>query len=214
MISTLIGVGFMGKGIAKNLALKGLSQSQGPPPISQLHLYDTNAVQVGTFLQSVQDDIQPEIKAQIQVLNDPTAVLGQSGFVALSLPSESVCDRLLFDKSDGIISKFASDQSSLSPGRRFIVDHGTYSRDFVLYCHERIKKTVRADLGATCAYIDAPVSGGPQGAWNGTLSIMMGGDKKCIDCILPILKLYSTRCVHFGPVGKSKASETPSHPIS
>lgn len=40
-----------------------------------------------------------------------------------------------------------------------------------------------------CSSIDAPVSGGDVGAKNGTLSIMMGGERGAIETILPLLEV-------------------------
>ena len=50
--------------------------------------------------------------------------------------------------------------------------------------------------------LDAPVSGGPAGAWNGTLSVMVGGDTSAVDACRDILQLYSTNIKHMGGVGE------------
>lgn len=49
--------------------------------------------------------------------------------------------------------------------------------------------------------IDAPVSGGDVGAQNGTLSIMIGGDKEVYEKILPILQLFGSNIVYQGEAG-------------
>ncbi|MBA7710062.1 2-hydroxy-3-oxopropionate reductase [subsurface metagenome] len=50
------------------------------------------------------------------------------------------------------------------------------------------------------AYIlDAPVSGGEQGAINGTLSIMVGGDAKIFERCRPILEAMGKSIIHVGP---------------
>jgi 2-hydroxy-3-oxopropionate reductase len=51
------------------------------------------------------------------------------------------------------------------------------------------------------AMLDCPVSGGPQGAEAGTLSIMAGGPKEAFDECLPILQVMGERIVHFGESG-------------
>lgn len=51
------------------------------------------------------------------------------------------------------------------------------------------------------ASIDAPVSGGDVGAKNGTLSIMVGGDKEVFEKISPILQLFGLNIVYQGEAG-------------
>ena len=49
--------------------------------------------------------------------------------------------------------------------------------------------------------IDAPVSGGDVGARNGTLSIMIGGDKETVDRLQPVWQILGSTFVHQGPSG-------------
>jgi 2-hydroxy-3-oxopropionate reductase len=49
--------------------------------------------------------------------------------------------------------------------------------------------------------LDAPVSGGEQGAVDGKLSIMVGGDAADFDAALPVLEAVGTTIVHVGPAG-------------
>ncbi|HWK24063.1 MAG TPA: NAD(P)-dependent oxidoreductase [Ureibacillus sp.] len=49
--------------------------------------------------------------------------------------------------------------------------------------------------------IDAPVSGGDLGAQNGTLSIMVGGEKSVFEELLPILQTFGTNIVYQGDAG-------------
>jgi len=51
------------------------------------------------------------------------------------------------------------------------------------------------------AMLDAPVSGGPEGAANGKLSIMVGGDEETFRSVLPLLKVLGARVRHVGPQG-------------
>ena len=56
--------------------------------------------------------------------------------------------------------------------------------------------------GATgCAWIDAPVSGGPPAAGSGTLTVMAGGDAADIERVRPFLVDVAARITHMGPVG-------------
>lgn len=49
--------------------------------------------------------------------------------------------------------------------------------------------------------MDAPVSGGDIGAQNGTLSIMVGGEKEIFDQLLPVLEVFGANIVYHGPAG-------------
>jgi 3-hydroxyisobutyrate dehydrogenase len=52
--------------------------------------------------------------------------------------------------------------------------------------------------------VDAPVSGGDVGARNGTLSIMVGGDKDVIEGIKPLLETMGKQIVHQGGPGSGQ----------
>jgi 3-hydroxyisobutyrate dehydrogenase len=52
-----------------------------------------------------------------------------------------------------------------------------------------------------CQMLDAPVSGGEQGAIDGTLSIMVGGEDEAIEHCMPVLKAMGKTIVHVGPNG-------------
>jgi 2-hydroxymethylglutarate dehydrogenase len=50
-------------------------------------------------------------------------------------------------------------------------------------------------------FLDAPVSGGTAGAANGTLSIMVGGDKASFDQVKPLFDIIGKNVFHLGDVG-------------
>ena len=56
-------------------------------------------------------------------------------------------------------------------------------------------------------FVDAPVSGGVEGAINGRLSVMAGGKSADILRIRPILEAISTTITHMGPVGSGQATK-------
>jgi 3-hydroxyisobutyrate dehydrogenase len=55
--------------------------------------------------------------------------------------------------------------------------------------------------------VDAPVSGGIEGANKGTLSVMAGGDSANISRIMPVLEAISASVTHMGPVGFGQATK-------
>ena len=54
------------------------------------------------------------------------------------------------------------------------------------------------------SWIDAPMSGGPDKALSGNLAIMIGGEKKVVKKISPILKNLSSNFTYFGPTGSGQ----------
>ena len=55
--------------------------------------------------------------------------------------------------------------------------------------------------------LDAPVSGGPEGAQNGTLAIMVGGDAADFEKALPILEIMGKTVTHVGPIGAGQITK-------
>jgi len=62
-------------------------------------------------------------------------------------------------------------------------------------------------LDAGCGFVDAPVSGGVEGAQKGTLSVMAGGDSANMSRIMPILEAISSSVTHMGEVGSGQATK-------
>lgn len=86
---------------------------------------------------------------------------------------------------------------ALLPGVRpgmVLVDCSTVSGDTARQAAAKL-----AEQGA--AFLDAPVSGGVEGARQGTLAMMVGGDAAVLERIQPLLQAMAVRIVHIGPVG-------------
>ncbi|MFV9504420.1 MAG: NAD(P)-dependent oxidoreductase [Oscillochloridaceae bacterium umkhey_bin13] len=56
------------------------------------------------------------------------------------------------------------------------------------------------------AWVDAPVSGGPEGAATGSLAIMVGGALEAVARVQPLLNLLG-RATHVGPAGAGHATK-------
>jgi len=57
------------------------------------------------------------------------------------------------------------------------------------------------------AFLDAPVSGGVEGAKNGTLAMMVGGDEQALAQARPVLAAMASRIVYMGPSGAGQATK-------
>jgi 3-hydroxyisobutyrate dehydrogenase len=57
------------------------------------------------------------------------------------------------------------------------------------------------------AFLDAPVSGGVEGANNGTLAMMVGGDYSILAKVKPVLASMTSRISHMGATGAGQATK-------
>ncbi|HMH68083.1 MAG TPA: NAD(P)-dependent oxidoreductase [Pinirhizobacter sp.] len=57
------------------------------------------------------------------------------------------------------------------------------------------------------AFLDAPVSGGVEGARNGKLSVMVGGDAAALEKARPVLEAYAAKVTHMGGVGAGQSTK-------
>ncbi len=57
------------------------------------------------------------------------------------------------------------------------------------------------------SFLDAPVSGGVEGARQGKLAMMVGGDSDALQRVRPILETMTARIVHMGPSGCGQATK-------
>ena len=55
--------------------------------------------------------------------------------------------------------------------------------------------------------MDAPISGGVDGAINGSLTVMVGGEETDFNFVKPILKLFGKKILHVGDFGSGQAAK-------
>jgi len=75
-----------------------------------------------------------------------------------------------------------------------VIDHSTVSSVTATDAHAML-------AARDCAFIDAPVSGGVEGARNGKLSVMVGGDAAALARAQPALACYAAKVSHMGGIG-------------
>lgn len=69
-------------------------------------------------------------------------------------------------------------------------------------------KEIAAALAAKgIRMLDAPVSGGSEGAQQGTLSIMVGGDAADVSAATPVLEAMGKTISHIGPIGAGQLTK-------
>lgn len=88
---------------------------------------------------------------------------------------------------------------SLLPGT-LIIDLSTVSPKTAELAAEKVR-------AAGGDFLDAPVTGGVEGARSGTLVVMTGGAPSSVDKALPLLNLISRRVIPMGKVGMGQAAK-------
>jgi len=87
----------------------------------------------------------------------------------------------------------------LQPGA-IVIDHSTVAP-------ETARQAAALLAAAGVQFLDAPVSGGVEGARNGKLSVMVGGDAAALERARPVLEAYAARVTHMGAVGSGQATK-------
>jgi 3-hydroxyisobutyrate dehydrogenase len=124
-----------------------------------------------------------------QRTGSPREAASGAGAVLLSLPTPAVVDEVVTG-DDGILA-------GLAPGS-LVVDLSTIDPDTTRRLHARV-----AERGSS--FLDAPVSGGPQKAETGELTIMVGGEEEAVERCRPVLAHLGSNVVHVGPSGSGQA---------
>jgi len=135
-------------------------------------------------------DIRPEpvqelVKAGAKAASNPREVAENSEVVITMVTSSPHVEKIMFGP-DGVLAGLKKgniiiDMSTIDP----IVTHKI--------------ATSAAEKGIDM--MDAPVSGAPPKAVDGTLSIMVGGKKEIFDRCKPILEVMGEKIIHAGDVG-------------
>jgi len=137
----------------------------------------------------VQDRVERAVSLGAKASASAGALTDETDIVLASLPNIDVC-REIFLGPDGVIEHARKGQ--------ILVDHSTVDLTTSRDCAE-------AAAGKGALFLDAPVSGGPRGAEDGTLSIMVGGDRGAFDAAKPVFDLMGANVRHMGPSGAGTA---------
>ena len=89
--------------------------------------------------------------------------------------------------------------AGMSEGALF-VDHTTASAEVA-------RELSRAAKVLNLGFMDAPVSGGQQGAENGALTVMIGGSQTDFDRAAPVIDVFARACTLMGDVGAGQLTK-------
>lgn len=83
---------------------------------------------------------------------------------------------------------------------KLVIDTSTVARETAIAAAQEL-----AGVGAH--FVDAPITGGTEGAKNGTLTFMVGGEDSDVKQAEPLFSAMGARYVHMGPVGAGQATK-------
>jgi 2-hydroxy-3-oxopropionate reductase len=121
-------------------------------------------------------------KKGAKVFKDIKDLVQNSKVIVSMLANDDVCKEILIKKI----------QPHLQKGQ-IVIDMSSTTQNTALEIGKALKKK-------EAIFLDAPVSGGTIGAENGTLAIMVGGDKKIFNTVMPLFKSMGT-AIYVGKTG-------------
>lgn len=142
------------------------------------------------------------------------AVWNRTASKAQQLATETGCQAPasiaeLAQQCDVVVSCVSADQDVLDVVDQIIpamnpntlvIDCSTISADTARTAAHRVREK-------SGAFIDAPVSGGVEGARDGTLAIMCGGDEAAFERARSVLEAMGRAVTYFGPSGSGQAAK-------
>jgi 3-hydroxyisobutyrate dehydrogenase len=119
---------------------------------------------------------------------DPAALARDCGVIILSVAADA-----------DVLAVVAGLAPGLRPGS-VVVDTSTVSR-------VTAREAALQVQAAGANFLDAPVSGGVEGAQQGRLVMMVGGEAAVLERVRPLLGAIAGRITHMGPVGAGQATK-------
>ncbi|MBB4003385.1 NAD(P)-binding domain-containing protein [Aurantimonas endophytica] len=124
--------------------------------------------------------------------DSPAAVARDSDVVMLCVLNMAAVERCIFAE-DGV--------AAAGRGPAVIVDFSTADPDGTRDAAARLKALTGA------GWVDAPVSGGPQLARTGEMTVMAGGSQEDFDAVKPLVEQMSGNLTLMGPVGAGQTTK-------
>jgi 3-hydroxyisobutyrate dehydrogenase-like beta-hydroxyacid dehydrogenase/SAM-dependent methyltransferase len=122
----------------------------------------------------------------------PAAAVAGAPLVCLCLSDDAAVRSVLLEQEGAAIA-------AIAPGS-LVIDFSTIAPATSEALAQKL-----ADHGV--AYLDAPVTGGTEGARAGSLSVLVGGSAEDLERARPLLEAVGGRISHFGPVGSGQRAK-------
>lgn len=141
-------------------------------------------------------DTSPEALARLRaqgaaVARDPAGAAGSGEVTITSLPTPDVLESVVLGER-GVFAGAATGS--------LVIDMSTSLPSLARRLDEAARER-------RVAVLDAPVTGGPRGAQQGILTIMVGGEPEAFARALPLLEVLGSVVRHMGPPGSGQATK-------
>jgi 3-hydroxyisobutyrate dehydrogenase-like beta-hydroxyacid dehydrogenase len=173
-------IGFIGLGVMGYNIAKHLVKH-----VEQLNIVTRNSKKTLSFISKFKNN------RKIKIFNSLEDFTKNSNIIISCVRNDKDLKDIFLSKN-GILSHISKNT--------FIIDHTTASAEIT-------KDLYKKFLQKKCFFYDAPVSGGEIGAINGTLSIMVGGNKNKINLVKNISKNYAKSVIYMGKSGNGQLSK-------
>lgn len=177
-----VGIGVMGYGMAMNLRTK-------VPSSCRFLLCEINEERRKQFVDEASS------KGNIEVVQSPKELAEQADIIITMLPRAPHVKEVFTNPQTGFLSIPKPEK------QKFFLECSSIDTASSSEVCEKVKQSGIGD------FIDAPVSGGPQGADSGTLTFMVGGPEDLYNQALPVLKLMGKEIFHCGAQGAGLATK-------
>ena len=172
-----IGLGKMGLGMAGRLLVAG----------HQLNVYNRTP-----------EKAAPLMAAGVRLCASPGEACGDADAV-VSMVADDAASREIWFGADGVLAAMAARAGSGTLGK------GAFAIECSTLSHEWVMELSAAGRSRGLRYIDAPVTGLPDNATAGDLTLLVGAEAADLEEARPILDAFSNRVIHFGAVGTGTA---------
>ncbi len=143
-----------------------------------------------------------------------TSVYNRTPQKAVRLAEElnvDCCDSIaaLTRQSDIILLCVSADEDVLNVVKQIslAVNPGSVIVDMSTVSMETARQAAQILRSRQADFLDAPVSGGTEGAKNGTLAMMVGGSEPALEKARPVLETMTSRITHMGDTGSGQATK-------
>jgi len=132
----------------------------------------------------------PLVAAGACEAESPAAVSKNAEFI-ISMVGDDESSRHVWLGPDGVLAGDIAENA-------IAIESATLSRDWVEELDEKL-------AARGIPFIDCPVTGGPDGAAAGRLTLLVGADTATLDAARPVLESYCKEIIHFGAPGAGTA---------
>ena len=171
-----VGVGNMGKGICHNLIKAGNDVSIFDDAADYLEAHPENVLSALKFILK-----EKGFEGEAYLCSSAKEAFERSEVTFMSLPNSNVIEATMDQFFEAGVNG------------KVVVDISTSYPSSTRALNEKMK-------AAGGALLDSPLLAGPQEAWDGTLPIVIGGDREVVDKYIDMFESY---CAHWDYVGPS-----------